>query len=134
MHADAILQIAREQLVSYCGRWGADGLAVGAGGNMRVRIGDHVAITPSGVPYADLAPGDICLVTISGDEVDAPETPSSELPMHLAIYAATEAGAVVHTHSAEVIALSAANDELPALHYAIAGLGGPVRGAGYTRF
>jgi L-fuculose-phosphate aldolase len=40
----------------------------------------------------------------------------------------------VHTHSAEVIALSAANDELPAVHYAIAGLGGPIRVAGYTRF
>ena len=34
--------------------------------------------------------------------------------MHLAIYAATNAGAVVHTHSAEVIALSAVRDELPA--------------------
>jgi L-fuculose-phosphate aldolase len=134
MHADANLQIAREQLVSYCGRLTADGLAVGAAGNMSVRIGDRVAITPSGVPYADVAPGDVCVVTLSGDEVDAPETPSSELPMHLAIYAATEAGAVVHTHSAEVIALSAANNELPAIHYAIAGLGGPVRVAGYTRF
>ena len=134
MHADANLQIAREQLVSYCGRLTADGLAVGAAGNMSVRIGDHVAITPSGVPYAELAPGDMCVVTTRGHEVDAPETPSSELPMHLAIYAATEARAVVHTHSAEVIALSAANDELPAIHYAIAGLGGPVRVAGYTRF
>ena len=119
---------------AYCGRLAADGLAVGAAGNMSVRVGDHVAITPSGVPYADLAPGDMCVVTTGGDEVDAPETPSSELPMHLAIYAATEAGAVVHTHSAEVIALSAAVDELPAIHYAIAGLGGPVRVAGYTRF
>ena len=134
MHPDANLQIAREQLVSHCGRLAADGLAVGAAGNMSVRIGDQVAITPSGVPYADLAPGDVCVVTMSGDEIDAPETPSSELPMHLAIYAATEAGAVVHTHSAEVIALSAGNDELPAIHYAIAGLGGPVRVAGYTRF
>ena len=40
----------------------------------------------------------------------------------------------MHTHSAEVIALSAANDELPAVHYAITALGGPVRVAGYTRF
>jgi L-fuculose-phosphate aldolase len=134
MHADANLQIARAQLVSYCGRLAADGLAVGAAGNMSVRIGDQVAITPSGVPYADLAPDDICVVTMSGVEIDAPEIPSSELPMHLAIYAATEAGAVVHTHSAEVIALSAGNDELPAIHYAIAGLGGAVRVAGYTRF
>ena len=54
--------------------------------------------------------------------------------MHLAVYAATGAGAVVHTHSAEVIALSASRDELPAVHYAITGLGGPVRVAAYTRF
>ena len=54
--------------------------------------------------------------------------------MHLAIYAATEAGAVVHTHSPEVIALSAAREELPAIHYAITGLGGPVRVAPYVRF
>jgi L-fuculose-phosphate aldolase len=134
MHADADLQMAREDLVRHCGRLVGDGLAVGAAGNMSVRVGEHVAITPSGVPYSELAPGDICVVTLSGDEVDAPEVPSSELPMHLAIYAATTAAAVVHTHSAEVIALSAACDELPAIHYAIAGLGGPVRVAAYTRF
>ncbi len=139
MHANAELQAAREQLVSYCGRLIADGLAVGAAGNMSVRVGDLVAITPSGVRYSELTPADICVVTLTGAEVEAPETPSSELPMHLAIYAAVQAegghaGAVVHTHSAEVIALSAANDELPAVHYAIVGLGGPVRVAGYTRF
>ena len=54
--------------------------------------------------------------------------------MHLAIYAATDAKAVVHTHSPEVIALSAARSELPAIHYAITGLGGPVRVAPYVRF
>ncbi len=134
MHADAELQAARESLVSYCGRLIADGLAVGAAGNMSVRAGDLVAITPSGVRYSELRPADICVVTLAGEEVEARETPSSELPMHLAVYAATKAGAVVHTHSAEVIALSATNDELPAVHYAITGLGGPVRVAGYTRF
>jgi L-fuculose-phosphate aldolase len=134
MHPNAELQVAREQLVSYCGRLIADGLAVGAAGNMSVRVGDVVAITPSGVRYSELIPDDICVVTLTGEEVAAHETPSSELPMHLAVYAATGAGAVVHTHSAEVIALSATRDELPAVHYAIVGLGGPVRVAAYTRF
>jgi len=73
-------------------------------------------------------------VTLAGEEVEARDTPSSELPMHLAVYAATNAAAVVHTHSAEVIALSVSCDELPAIHYTITGLGGPVRVAGYTRF
>jgi L-fuculose-phosphate aldolase len=134
MHANAELQAAREQLVSYCGRLIADGLAVGAAGNMSVRVGDQVVITPSGLRYDKLIPADMCVVALSGAEIDAAETPSTELPMHLAVYAATKAGAVVHTHSAEVIALSVANDELPAVHYAIATLGGPVRVAGYTRF
>src|SRR5690242_256214 len=101
---------------------------------MSVRIANRVAITPSGISYTEMRPEDICLVGMDGAELHSSETPSSETPMHLAIYAATKAGAVVHTHSPEVIALSAAREELPAIHYAITGLGGPVRVAPYVRF
>jgi L-fuculose-phosphate aldolase len=134
------LQAARAQLVSYSARLLDDGLAVGSAGNMSVRVGDIVAITPSGIGYHDMQPADVCLVTLDGTEITDhtgrgnQETPSTETPMHLAIYAATGAGAVVHTHSAEAIALSATRDELPAIHYAITGLGGPVRVAPYVRF
>jgi L-fuculose-phosphate aldolase len=134
------LQAARAQLVSYSARLLDDGLAVGSAGNMSVRIGDRVAITPSGISYTEMRPDDICLVGMDGAELQSSETPSSETPMHLAIYAAAKAGAgagvgaVVHTHSPEVIALSAGREELPAIHYAITGLGGPVRVAPYVRF
>jgi L-fuculose-phosphate aldolase len=130
------LQAARDQLVSYSARLLDDGLAVGSAGNMSVRAGDRIAITPSGIGYAEMRPEDVCLVTLDGTEPAGliQETPSSETPMHLAIYAATTAGAVVHTHSPEVIALSAGREELPAIHYAITGLGGPVRVAPYVRF
>jgi len=132
----AELVSARTQLVGYSARLLDDGLAVGSAGNMSVRVGDVVAITPSGIGYADMRSDDICLITPDGVPLDGPDgqTPSSETPMHLAIYAATSAGAVVHTHSPEVIALSAARPELPAIHYAITGLGGPVRVAPYVRF
>ncbi|HXW46903.1 MAG TPA: class II aldolase/adducin family protein [Streptosporangiaceae bacterium] len=130
----AELQAARYQLVRYCARLAEDGLAVGTAGNMSVRVGDRVVITPSGVRYDELRPQDICLVGLDGTELDAPEAPSTELPMHLAVYASTNAGAVVHTHSSEVVALSATCTELPAVHYAIASLGGPVRVADYRRF
>jgi L-fuculose-phosphate aldolase len=128
------LQAARAQLVSYSARLLADGLAVGSAGNMSVRTGDAVAITPSGIPYNGMRPEDVCLVAMDGAELTNRETPSTETPMHLAIYAATTAAAVVHTHSPEVIALSASRSELPAIHYAITGLGGPVRVAPYVRF
>lgn len=140
------LAAARAELVSYGVRLCADGLAVGSAGNLSVRAGGIVAITPSGIPYPDLRPADVCLVTPDGDQLSADGeqlpadgaqqlgTPSSETPMHLAIYAATGAAAVVHTHSPEVIALSASRPELPAIHYAVTALGGPVRVAPYARF
>jgi L-fuculose-phosphate aldolase len=132
------LLAARDQLVGYAARLLDDGLAIGSAGNLSVRVDDTVAITPSGLPYADLRPDDICLVTLAGDQFPDDglddQTPSSETPMHLAIYAATTAAAVVHTHSPEVIALSASRPELPAIHYAITALGGPVRVARYVRF
>jgi L-fuculose-phosphate aldolase len=130
------LHAARAELVSYSARLLDDGLAVGSAGNLSVRSGDLVAITPSGISYAEMRPEDVCLVHPDGTQPGEGnrETPSSETPMHLAIYAATTAGAVVHTHSPEVIALSAAREELPAIHYAITGLGGPVRVAPYVRF
>jgi L-fuculose-phosphate aldolase len=133
------LTSARAELVRYGERLLADGLSVGSAGNLSVRAGDTVAITPSGIPYPDMRAADICLVTPSGDQLAGdhagrPVTPSSETPMHLAIYAATSAAAVVHTHSPEVVALSASRQELPAIHYAITALGGPVRVAPYQRF
>jgi L-fuculose-phosphate aldolase len=102
-------------------------------------VGGAVAITPSGIAYPDMTAAGICLVTLAGaqlagDGVGQPAAPSSETPMHLAIYAATSAAAVVHTHSPEVVALSASRQELPAIHYAITALGGPVRVAPYQRF
>jgi L-fuculose-phosphate aldolase len=134
------LETVSKHLVAYSKRLLDDGLAAGSAGNLSARIvagaraGEVVAITPSGVGYRELGPADICTVTLDGAEISAPETPSTETPMHLAIYAATAARAIVHTHSPEVIALSAARTELPAIHYAITGLGGPVRVAPYTRF
>jgi len=124
----------RQQLVSYCVRLLSDGMAVGRAGNLSVRLGDAVLITPSGVSYDELAPADICEVSADGGARGPAANASSETPMHLAVYAATQAGAIVHTHSPEVIALSAVSDELPAIHYAIVDLGGPVRVAPYRRF
>jgi len=124
----------RESLVDYARRMVRDGLADGMSGNLSTRAGDLIAITPSGAPYEDMAPADICLVRPGDGSTAAGGRPSTETPMHLAVYRATDAGAIVHTHSPFVIALSTVLDELPAVHYAMAGLGGLVRVAPYARF
>jgi L-fuculose-phosphate aldolase len=126
----------RARIAGFGRRMIADGLVDGMSGNLSVRSadGDLVAITPSGISYDDIRPADICLVRLADGGAGAARTPSTETPMHLAVYRATGAGAVVHTHSPFVIALSAIMDVLPAVHYAMADLGGPVRVAPYARF
>ena len=57
---EAELGAAREQLVSYSNRLLTDGLALGSAGNISVRVGDTVLITPSSVPYPQMRPEQVC--------------------------------------------------------------------------
>ena len=80
-------------------RMAAGGLVRGTEGNASARVGDLVAISPTGLAYEALRAEDICLVTPEGELLEGPE-PSVELPIHLAVLAARpDVGAVVHTHS-----------------------------------
>jgi L-fuculose-phosphate aldolase len=124
----------REGLVACARRMAPDDLAPGTSGNLSVRRGGLMAITPSGMPYERMTPADICLVRTSDAALVSGPRPSTETPMHLALYQACHATAIVHTHSPFVVALSTVLDELPAVHYAMADLGGPVRVAPYARF
>jgi L-fuculose-phosphate aldolase len=127
----------RENLVTLGRQLAAHGLADQMAGNLSARLADApdlIAITPSGVPYEDISVADICLVRLADGSTHHGWRPSTETPMHLAVYRATGCGAIVHTHSPFVVALSAVLDELPAVHYAMADLGGPVRVAPYARF
>src|ERR1700742_3892845 len=103
-----LMEDAREAIVSACRELARDGLVVGTAGNVSVRDGDLVAVTPSGVRYAAITPDLVGVHRLDGTPVEAPLKPSSELPLHLAVYAARpEAGAVVHAHSLAATALSA---------------------------
>jgi len=119
----------------------ADRLVVGTAGNISVRFGDLVAITPSGVRYEALTAGQVGVHRAGrgadgepGQPVEAPLPPSSELPLHLAVYAATGAAAVVHTHSVAATALSCLVDVVPPVHYYTAMFGGPVPVAPYATY
>ncbi|MFJ7072323.1 class II aldolase/adducin family protein [Streptomyces sp. NPDC098781] len=125
---------AWEVLVATARRTVSEGLVVGTSGNVSVRVGDTVLVTPSGVPYDRLTPDDLTGVGLNGEQVLGALVPTSELPMHLAIYRATDAEAVVHTHAVHATAVSALVPELPLIHYMAAALGGPVRVAPYATY
>ncbi|MFE7898546.1 class II aldolase/adducin family protein [Streptomyces sp. NPDC057424] len=125
---------AWEDLVATARRTVSDGLVVGTSGNVSVRVGETVLVTPSGVPYDRLAPDDVTGVGLDGRQVLGTLVPTSELPMHLAVYRATGARAVVHTHAVHATAVSTLVSELPLIHYMAAALGGPVRVAPYATY
>ncbi|ONK15265.1 class II aldolase/adducin family protein [Streptomyces sp. MP131-18] len=125
---------AWQELLARARQTVTDGLVVGTSGNLSVRVGDAVLVTPSGVPYDRLRARDLLAVDLAGRRIAGSLTPTSELPMHLAVYRTTQARAVVHTHAVHATAVSTLVDELPAVHYMTAALGGPVRVAPYATY
>ena len=77
----------------------SEGLVAEAQGNVSVRTKGVVAVTGKGVRLADANAENVAVVTLDGTLIEGPE-PSSELKVHLGIYAAfPDAGAVVHGHA-----------------------------------
>ena len=129
-----LLSQARNIVARTCRELTSAGLVVGTSGNVSARAGDLVAVSPTGVDYAELTASMVGVHRLDGTPVEAELRPTSELPLHLAVYAATGANAIVHTHSAAAAALSSIAEELPAVHYQVAMFGGPLRVAAYATY
>ncbi|HKN96018.1 MAG TPA: class II aldolase/adducin family protein [Pseudonocardiaceae bacterium] len=132
--AEPLLTDLRAAVCELGRRMVADRLVVGTSGNISARAGDLVAVTPTGVPYAELVPGSITVLDLTGRQVAGDLPPTSEVPLHLALYQSRPVGAVVHTHGPHATAVSTLVDEVPPVHYAVGLFGGAIRVAGYARF
>lgn len=124
----------RTAVAQVCKSLVAERLVVGTSGNVTARSGDLIAVTPSGLDYADLDARYVGVYRLDGTPVESELAPTSELPLHLAVYRAYDVGAIVHTHSTAATALSAIADELPGVHYMVTIFGGPVRVARYATY
>ncbi|OUC94358.1 class II aldolase/adducin family protein [Streptosporangium minutum] len=129
-----LLAEQRRLLCEYGRRAAETGLVVGTAGNLSARAGDLVAVTPSGVSLDRLEPEACPVIDVEGHLVDGELQPSSETPMHLAVYTTTDARAVVHTHSIFGTVVATTMTELPPIHYNALLLGGTVRVAEYATF
>ncbi len=129
-----LLEQLRDDVVRVCRELASSGLVVGTSGNVSVRAGDLVVVSPSGVDYAELTAGLVGVHRLDGTPVEAVLRPTSEMPLHLGVYAGTGAAAIVHTHSVAATALSTLADELPAVHYQVAMFGGPLAVAPYATY
>jgi L-fuculose-phosphate aldolase len=129
-----LLANQRELIARFGRRMTGDRLVVGTSGNLSIRDGDLLAVTPSGHAYDTLTPELVCVIRLDGSQVEGELAPTSELPIHQLIYGHTEAVAVVHTHSTAATVVSTLVEELPTIHYILAVMGGPIRVAPYATF
>jgi len=78
----------------------------GRTGNLSVRLGDDLLVTPTGVSLGALTEDELSRVALDGTHLDGPG-PSKEAFLHAAMYRARPAdGAVVHLHSTYSVAVS----------------------------
>jgi L-fuculose-phosphate aldolase len=125
---------ARERVAEAARRLSAEKLVMGTAGNVSERVGDVVAVTPTGAALGELTAEQVAVVDLHGHPVEGELEPTSELALHLGVYREFDAGAVVHTHAPMATALSCVLDELPVIHYHQLALGGTVRVARYETF
>lgn len=116
----------RASIVSAARRMVELGLTRGTSGNISVRAGAGMLITPSNVGYESMVEGDVVALTFSGEPLSAAgRRPSTEWRMHGGVYVTREdVIAVVHTHSPYATALACTRRGIPAFHYMVAVAGG----------
>jgi L-fuculose-phosphate aldolase len=110
----------RDGAVTAMQRMDALGMNRGSTGNVSLRQGEGMLITPTGMGADDLRAEDMVWRGWDGTLRGAWE-PSSEWPFHQAIYLARpDLHAIVHTHSVHAAALACLRRPLPPFHYMVA--------------
>jgi len=123
---------AAEAIVRAGARLGARGLIVAAEGNLSIRLGDQLLVTPSGRRKDELSVEDLLLVPLDPEPAAGAEAgnetghgagsgprPSSDIAVHRAVYRARpDIRAVAHAHLAASLGLTIAGerpnpDDLP---------------------
>ncbi|HET7294778.1 MAG TPA: class II aldolase/adducin family protein [Vicinamibacteria bacterium] len=89
----------RAAVLEVCRRLHAEGLITATEGNVSARDGDTILITAGGLRKGELTPEGVLRCDLSGRLLEGAARPSSELPLHLEVYAArADVGAIVHAH------------------------------------
>jgi len=89
------------------------GLTFGRTGNISVRLGEEILVTPTGSSLGRLDPDALSVIDETGAHIGGPK-PSKEAFLHAAVYRARpDAGSVVHLHSTHSVAVSCLADLNP---------------------
>ena len=103
----------RELVAFTMGRLYKRGLTTATGGNVSMRSGDYMFITPSGKDKESLTYSDIAILKVStGEQIGTNFKLSIESQMHREIYLKTNVSAVVHSHPTFASLFSALDEKI----------------------
>ena len=125
----------RQSIIDACLRMNVTGINQGTSGNISLRHGDGMLITPTSTPYDAMKPEQIVYMHLDGSH-DPAQRPSSEWRFHRDILKARpEVNAIVHAHPPYSTMLAIMGMEIPPVHYMVAVAGGDtIRCAPYATF
>lgn len=125
----------RQSIIDACLRMNALGINQGTSGNISLRHGDGMLITPTSTPYEAMKPEQIVYIHLDGNH-DPAQRPSSEWRFHRDILKARpQVQAIVHAHPPYCTMLAIMGMEIPPVHYMVAVAGGDtIRCAPYATF
>lgn len=90
----------RETIIEACKEMQALGYFLGTWGNISMRIGDEILLTPSRVSYDTMVPEDMVVIDMEGNKTGGERNPTSEKEVHRIIYREREdIRGIVHCHS-----------------------------------
>jgi L-fuculose-phosphate aldolase len=96
----------RKEVAEICRTLYEKGYMPGVDGNISMRVDEnHAIVTPSGVCKGRVKEDQLVLMSLSGEKIKGDLKPTSEAPMHMAVYALRpDVNAVIHAHSPNAVA------------------------------
>ena len=104
-----------QQIIEMCLRLQSMSYFLGTWGNVSLRMGEQILLTPSRIEYSEMKPEDIVVIDLEGNKVEGERNPTSEKEVHRRIYQARgDVRAVIHAHTESAMAVSTLEiDEVP---------------------
>lgn len=97
----------RETIAEICRGFYRLGWVSGTGGGISLRRDDRIYMAPSGVQKEKIRPEDVFVLDLQGEVVEGPANPALKLsecaPLFLSAYDMRDAGAVLHSHSPNIV-------------------------------
>ena len=107
----------RERIIETCHLMCSMNYFIGTWGNVSMRVGDKILLTPSRVNYDLMKPEDIVVIDLEGNKVSGDRNPTSEKEVHRQIYLIRDdVNAIIHAHTEKAMAVSCARiQEVPCI-------------------